>query len=127
MKTETRKVTIEQTVYIADDGREFMSEDACTDYEFELLEKTFNCYDGTYNKSKPEDCTYIDLPTAEDVERFKQYCDIMDLIDDGLDTPGLYMFDNRYYAKEHWLNLDEVIVCIRGEKTEVTDDAESNI
>lgn len=118
MKTETRKVTIEQTVYIADDGREFMNEDECTDYEFGLLEKTFNCYDGKYNNASPEDCVYIDLPTVEDIERFKRYCDVSDIIDDGIDKPGLYMFDDKNYINEYWLNLDEVMVRIRGKKKE---------
>lgn len=122
MKTETRKVTIEQTVYISDDGREFTNEDDCTDYEFELLEKTFNCYDDKYNKSRPEDCKFIDLPTVEDIERFKQYCDVMELIDEGLDKPGLYVFSEIDYCHDRWINLDEVMVRIRGEKKEDTDE-----
>lgn len=118
MRTETREVTIMQTYYISDDGLEFTDEDKCTDHEFKLLEKTFKCYDGNYVKCGPEDCKFIDLPTVEDVERYKQYCDVMDLIDEGLDKPGLYMFDETDYCHEFWVNLDDVISHIRGEAKE---------
>lgn len=114
MRTETREVTITQTVYISDDGHEFTDEDACNDYEFKLLEKTFNCYDSKYNRSKPDECKFIDLPTVEDVARFKEYCDILDLIDDGIDKPGVYIYTQTDYCHDEWVNLEEIIFKIRG-------------
>lgn len=113
MKTELREITIQRPVFIADDGTEFDSENACGAYEIDCLEKTLKCYEEDYTESNIESCSFVDLTTDEDVETFKTVCDFHGVVSDGVDKPGLYMFDDTY-RDSTWVNLDEVISNIRG-------------
>lgn len=114
MRTELREVTIEQTVYIADDGKEFTDEEDCADYEFNLLEKTLDIYNSRYEKADDvESCHIANLRTSADVKNFIKACDLYGITDDGIDGPGLYMYGD--YG-DIWVNLDDVILNIRGGK-----------
>lgn len=114
MKTEIKEVTVEQKIYIAEDGTEFTDEDACGDYELGLLEKTLKCYDEDYNKCDIRSATYVNLITCADVENFRKVSDCLGLDTDGIDKPGLYRYTYVNYYCEQWLNLDDIIFNIRG-------------
>lgn len=114
MRTEIRKVTVEQEVYIANDGREFTDEDECTDYEFNLVEKTLTYYDIECQKTDDvHKCMIINLITDSDVENFKLVCDVCDIPVEGIGGPGLYIY-NEYKYEGGWLDVDEIISKIRG-------------
>ena len=114
MKTEFREVVVKQPVYIADDGREFDDEDECADYEFSLLEASLTYYDKKLEVTDDvEGCYFINLSTAADVKRFKKICDTCDLITDGIDKPGIYMYID--CRDDCWINMEEVVIKIKGE------------
>lgn len=111
MRTELREVTVKQEVYIADDGTEFMDEEECVDYEFNLLEKTLDIYNSNYEKvTDVESCHIANLHTSADVKNFIKACEVYGIIDDGIDGPGLYM----YGYSDVWVNLDDIVAHFRG-------------
>jgi hypothetical protein len=112
MRTEMREVTVHKEVYIANDGTEFNYLCDCEDYEIRLLEKNLKCYDQDFEEAHVEDCFYVDLTTAEDVENFKLVADHLYTSYSGIDKPGLYMFVDDY-RDNNWVNVDEVISKIR--------------
>lgn len=114
MKTETKEITVSRTVYIADDGREFVDRDDCEGYEMKLLEKSIACYNDKFEKTSFETCTYVVLVTDQDVENIELVCEYFGYCAEGFDGPGLYMYYDGYSKNEHWINLDEVISHIRG-------------
>lgn len=111
MRTEYRKVTVEQEVYIADDGTEFLDEDKCQDYEFEKLRKTFECYDHEYNDADVDTAMFVNLPTEAIVKNFHEVCGVYGTVSDGVDKPGLYIYTE--YQGGCWFNMDEAIMRIR--------------
>ena len=111
MKTEKRKVTIEQEVYIAFDGQEFYDESACAGHEVKLLNITLDCYDSRFRKTTFDHCVYANLITSDDVQTAIRICDYWGATTKGLIEPGLYMYND---YDNTWLNLDSLITHIRG-------------
>lgn len=107
MRIVEREVTVKKTVYIADDGREFVCEDDCLDHEFDIMVKFLDgyCYDKDFNKTSAEDCAFAYLPNGELVEIFVKACDVYGVVADGVDKPGIYMYSD--FANT-WINLDDV-------------------
>lgn len=107
MRIEEREVTVKKTVYIADDGREFVCEDDCLDHEFDSLVKLLDgyCYDREFNKTSAEDCVFAYLPSDELVKIFVKACDVYGVVSDGVDKPGTYMYSDFASA---WVNLDTI-------------------
>lgn len=115
MRTEIRKVTVEQEVYIAIDGKEFDDEDDCKNHDIEILTESIKCYDENYNEvNNIEGATYVHLVTKKDVETALTICDGDGITCEGFEKPGLYMYN---YHRHEWLNLDDVIFHIRGGAT----------
>lgn len=114
MKTEYREVTIQRPAYVSDDGKEFVDKEECLQYEFKLLTQSLKCYDRNYNKAEVDDCIFINLITDEDVKNFIFASDILGTVTDGIDGPGLYMFDDHDYGNGGWVSLDDIIFHIRG-------------
>ena len=112
MKKETRQVTIERDVYVAEDGREFFDKCDCEKYDFELLEKTLKFYDRIFEDSDFESCTYVNLKTAEDVTKIIQLCDYNGVSEEGLVNPGVYMYDT---YRDRWVNITEAVARIEGD------------
>lgn len=114
MKTEIRKVTVEQEVYIADDGTEFEDEDDCRSYEFELIEQSLEMYDHTFEKCYNfDECFYARLNTPEDVRKFIELCGWNDITKKGVRKPGVYMYGDR---DDTWINISEIISALDKEK-----------
>ena len=110
MRTEYKKIMVEQDVYISDDGKEFLSKRECLEYEYELLKKSIEGYDYKLRKSDVDECDIVNLKTEEDVKNFIKVFDEEGYEYDGIDKPGLYI----YGANDIWVNIDEVISKIRG-------------
>ena len=107
MKSEMRKITIEQEVFVAFDGTEFTDEDDCTDYEIGLKLQRFQMLDHNFRLcSSVEECQYVNLKTKEDVEEFIDICVYIGIDCEGLDRPGVYMY---YYHGDSWTNISEII------------------
>jgi len=113
MKIEERNITINQTVYIANDGTEFTDKYDCIDHETMILEKSLNCYDENFNKTNVGLCTYVNLITEDDVKNFKTISDHINSTHTGIDKPGLYMYKDDS-LNGIWINLDDVMFHIRG-------------
>lgn len=75
MRTETRKVTVEQEVYIAEDGKEFDNDGDCECYEARLAGKRLKMYTHKYTKTDTvEDCYLVKLNSWVDAEDFIKLC-----------------------------------------------------
>lgn len=106
MRTETREVTVQRTVYIADDGREFYYEGDCRIYDYQLKEKTLKLYDLNFEKAVIESAVYVQLDTKEEVELFKEIYEYKGYGGaDGVYEPGIYM----YTPDDYWVNITPVI------------------
>ena len=117
MRTEYKEITIKQEVYISDDGKEFMDEDECRDYEYDLVKKQFECYDDNCKKVRdPYDAVIVNLATEDMVKKFKWWSDEVECTAEGIDKPGIYM----YSCGDTWVNLDEIISKIRGAENDKT-------
>lgn len=113
MRTETKSITVERPVYIAEDGREFADRDDCVAYEMDLLVKDIRFYDTDFNKSNADSCLYIDLVTWTDVGNCQKVFDYLGISTKGIGEPGLYMYTDEYPVRD-WVNLDDIIFKIRG-------------
>lgn len=111
MRTEVRQVIEE--FYIADDGTEFDNEGDCIKYEFnKKVQGSLIFYDGSMEETNEIwECRFVDLPTEEDVKRFKYLLDSDWHNVDGLEEPGAYMWLDDECC---WMNLDWIINQIRG-------------
>lgn len=114
MKIEVREVKVMQEIYIADDGKEFDDYDDCMDHERELEKSKIAMYDRDRNRITDFDaCIYVNLITGSDVDTFIWLCASEACTAHGINKPGIYMWDNYY---EVWVNLDQVMIDIRGGK-----------
>lgn len=111
MKVETRKVTVEKYIYIANDGKEFYDESACEIYEMNLVEKTIEFYDSDFEKSDLESCTYVVLKTPEEIEALKDLCRYYGISNKGIsEKTGIYMY---YDRGDTWKNISYAVDRIR--------------
>jgi hypothetical protein len=117
MKVETREITITKEMYIADDGTEFHNEDACKQYEFDLLESKLALYNESYDKSTLEACTYAKLSTYVDVENMHKACEYSGITSEGIRGPGIYMYTNQFANPDFWVNITEAVAAINGGTT----------
>lgn len=109
MKIETRKVTVEKDVYIAEDGTEFYTEYDCERHDVKLIEKSLKFYTRKFVECDLESCTYVYLKTADDVLRLISLCDFEGIATDGLTDVGVYVYDNH---SDRWINMSEAIARI---------------
>lgn len=115
MKIETREVRETITVYIADDGNQFLTKEYCEEHEMKCLEETLSFYDHKFDKSDLESCTYMWLKNEEDIQKALELCGYHGITVRGFDEdakPGVYMFTyNR--GKDEWFNISEPVDRIR--------------
>ena len=109
MKVETRKVTVEQNVYIAEDGKEFDDKDECENYEFRLIEKSLKFYTRKFEECDLESCTYVYLRTDDEVLKLIRLCDLDGITTECLDSVGTYVYDNHI---DRWINMSAAIARI---------------
>lgn len=113
MKTEYREVLVKQPVYIAEDGKEFDDEEDCQDYEFEMLNGSFECYSMNLERVRcPDEATFVNLPTKKIIENFKRVCEWMCISHTGIDDPGIYVYTD--CGRGEWTNMEKAIERIRG-------------
>lgn len=119
MKTETRKVTVEQEVYIANDGQEFDNEDDCLSHERDLLEEKLEFYGFDLWESDFENCVYVKTTTKEDVQNLITLAEMEGVTLKGIevDEPGIYMYESR---SDGWTNITKVIDIINGGNTDAS-------
>ena len=99
--------------YIANDGTEFDNEETCRAYEFEKQLSCITMYDCERNPIRDVyHCRFVKLINETCVSTFEEVLKIRGLITYGLDKPGVYMWT----CDGEWINLDEVIIDIRGGK-----------
>ena len=112
MKTEIRKITVEQEVYIAEDGKEFEDADECEGYEMSILANRLDMYTHRCVKTNSvTNCWYVKLNTEDEASMFKRLCDFDGVSCKGIDKVGTYMYtEGGYgYGNEAWTNLSEII------------------
>lgn len=112
MKTETRKVTVEQKIYIAEDGKEFDDDGDCACYEARLAGKRLKMYTHKYTKTDTvEDCYLVKLDNWVDAEDFIKLCSLDGFSFKGIAGPGVYLYVEGTYSggKEAWTNISEII------------------
>ena len=124
MKIETRTITIEQDVYIAEDGREFNNEDECRSYEHQLIGRRLAMYSYRCEAiDSAEVCRYVKLDTPDQVAEFKILCidDRVSII--GIEEPGIYIYTEGTYgdSKTAWINMSKVIDIMNGGKQKQND------
>lgn len=112
MKIEKREVVVTKEVFVAVDGTEFDTPDACREHEFILNEAKIPFYDHNFEKSDLESCTYARLDTEDDVKLMIGLCKYVDITVKGLINPGIYVYTG--YQKNMWLNMTECIKRICG-------------
>lgn len=112
MKISKKKITVEQEIYIADDGTQFDDIDECEAHEMRLAGKRLNMYTYEYARtSSVNDCLYVKLNTEEEVSTFINLCKFDGVSPKGIEKVGLYMYTEGGYGRcnEAWTNLTEVI------------------
>lgn len=115
MRRKTKTITIEQEVYIADDGKEFDDEDDCIGYEMSLIATQLNMYTHkSVRTNSVTNCWYAKLNTEEEVSSFINLCKFDGISHKGIEKVGLYMYtEGGYgYGNEAWTNLSEIIKSI---------------
>lgn len=106
MTRKTKKVTVEQEVYIACDGTEFEDEDDCIAYEVELTEAKFEMYNHLLHKvDSISECYYVCLNSADNVNQFIDCCKYYGITTNGIRRPAIYAYDDR----DSWINLNSVM------------------
>ena len=111
MKIEKREVVVTKEIFIAVDGKEFNTEDACREHEYDINESKLAFYDRNFKKSTLDACTYVRLDTKEDVKLMLSLCDYQDITDIGIEDPGVYIYVDR---GDYWINMSEAISHICG-------------
>ena len=117
MKTETREVKQVVKIYIADDGKEFTTEDECHEHEMACLEKTLPLYNEHFYRVGFDSCVYAVLNTPGDVDALSRICAYEGVHVPGLrrDKPGIYMYTARF-GKDEWVNISEIVEKLREER-----------
>lgn len=101
MEAFTKKVLKEVEFYRAFDGKEFERDDECIDYEMSLKMKSIEAYDDDFNRTDFEGADYVVIHSDEEVALIEEICEYNDWIYEGLDSVGLFRYNNeRYY--ERW-------------------------
>ena len=119
MKIETRKITVEQEVYIAEDGKEFDNEDECRSYEHQLIGRRLAMY--SYQCAEIDSvtcCRYVKLDTPDQVAEFMVLCIDGRVSIRGIEEPGVYIYTEGTYgdSKTAWINMSKVIDIMNGGK-----------
>lgn len=101
-----------KTIYIADDGKQFDDECECKEYEYSLaMEKAKDIIRGLDEDGDPikfSDLHFCDrvytvyLATNDAVEFFIDRCYKEQISTDGLENPGVYIWDNDEWADIEW-------------------------
>ena len=116
MKVEIKKITVEQEVYISEDGKEFDSSDDCEAYEYRLIGKKLKMYT---HLGKPtntvEDCLYVNLDSSESISSFVNLCKFDGISYNGIDKQGVYLYTEGRYGDGHtaWTNISEIVKSVK--------------
>lgn len=109
MRTEFRKVTVDQQVYIAEDGKEFTDHTKCRNHEIYLLEQVVELYTDEFERCDLHTATFLNINNAEDVKNFKLLSNYCGMTDKGIDdTPGVYMWNNG------WIKISYFVERVKG-------------
>lgn len=117
MRVETRKVTIEEEVYIAEDGTEFDDREDCEAHE--ILEKGRELpmidYRG-YETESIDECWAVNLRSLSEVKAFVDVCKYSDISSRGVTGPGMYIYTEGTYGARNnaWTNISEIINTLNG-------------
>lgn len=122
MRTETRKVLVEQEIFIANDGMEFTRQFDCERHEYSTSMSALRMYDTDGQRTTSWDnCWYVDLETKDDLDAFMMVSDFEGSITNGIDPNvlGIYMYND---AEQVWINVNKVINNIMSDRKENTND-----
>ena len=116
MKQITKQVTVEKTMYIAEDGTEFESKLSCELYEKGFWEKSLAFYDFRFEKSNLDKCSYVCILNDKDYNTMKKLCDFEGVSEKGIENkPGIYMYEER---RDAWVNISEAVDKITAKEKE---------
>ena len=122
MRTETRKVLVEQEVYIAEDGKEFTRQFDCERHEYHISTLALRMYDSDGRRTTSWDNSwYVDLETNDDFDAFMRVSDFEGSIIEGIDPnePGIYAYND---DSQKWINISKLINNITSDRKENTND-----
>lgn len=103
------------TVYVASDGREFINEDECFDYERQIFGKKVEgqifCYNDCFFKlplTEILDATYVHILTEEASKWFKKESDYADTLHPWESNPSFPLTGVFYYDADisNWRELE---------------------
>lgn len=112
MKTKTKLVTVEQTIYVAKDGKEFADEDDCLKYENSCIGENLQMYSYTLLKTYNVGCCrYAKIDTPEQVTDFITLCRYHGVSIRGIEAPGIYIYVEGTYGDREtaWINVSRAI------------------
>lgn len=112
MREEKRPITIEQTVYIADDGKEFDDEDDCKSYEINQVCESLKMRNYLGVKTNNIDnCQAVKLNSFVEIQSFIELCAYEGVSYKGISEPGIYLYTEGRYGNgnEAWTNISKII------------------
>jgi hypothetical protein len=112
MTEKIRQVMVEQTVYVANDGKEFDDEDDCLSYEASRLSETIKMrnYAGV-RTNNIDNCQAVKLDNLDEIVSFIELCKYEGISHTGVHAPGVYMYTEGRYGNgnEAWTNISVII------------------
>lgn len=112
MREETRQVTIDSVVYVADDGREFTNADDCEAYEMRCAAKVLKMFNFVGAPcTQADDCEVVKLTTKREVETFIRLCRYDGVSHRGIEGSGVYIYTEGAYGKANiaWTEISGII------------------
>lgn len=123
MREETRQVIVEQTVFVANDGKEFDDEDDCKAYEVNCSAKNLEMYNYSNVKTDNIDnCWYVKLSTTSDITTFIEFCKYEGVSHRGIDAPGVYMYTEGNYGGGNyaWTDISKIVERFAGREDKIS-------
>lgn len=109
MKIKTITKVVETEIYVAEDGTEFDSGEACADYEITKMEESMELYDYDFDKSDFDGFVYANIRNQTEVEYFHELCRYYGVrFKNGITGPGIWL-----YADNDFINIGEAVDFMR--------------
>ena len=112
MRTEIRKVVVEEEFYIATDGTEFDDEDDCRAYEVTKACENIKMlnYHGV-KTNNVDNCQVVKLDNLDEIMSFIAVCKFEGISHRGIDAPGVYLYCEGSYGSDNeaWVNISKLV------------------
>lgn len=117
MKVETRKITVEEEVYIAEDGTEFDDREECETHELLAKGEKLSMVDYRgFETPNIDECWAVNLRNFVETVIFLDLCKYSDISSKGVDGPGVYIYTEGTYGSgnDAWTNISTIIEALNG-------------